>query len=174
MTIITGLWSTAPGEPFSFDGRHYRVVDSPALPKPVQTGGIPVIVGGTGPSRTPALAARFATEFNAAFMSVERYVEQRDRVLAACDSIGRDPATLTWSTANVVCLGADTNEFERRAAAIQHEPDELRKNGFAGTPDEVLATLERWQSAGADRIYLQVLDLIDLEHLDAISALITS
>ena len=173
LTIITGMWSTAPGEPFSFDGRHYRVVDSPALPKPVQSGGIPVIVGGTGPSRTPALAARFATEFNAAFMSVERFVEQRERVVAACDSIGRDPATLTWSTANVVCVGVDNKEFERRAAAIQQEPNELRKKVFAGTPDEVLATLERWKSAGADRIYLQVLDLIDLEHLDAISALVT-
>ena len=165
------MWSATVGEPFSFDGRHYRVVDSPALPKPVQAGGIPIIVGGTGPSRTPALAARFATEFNAAFMSVERFIEQRDRVLAACDAIGRDPATLTWSTANTVCLGADKSEFERRAAAIQQEPDELRKNVFAGTPDEVLATLERWQSAGVDRIYLQVLDLFDLEHLDAISAL---
>ena len=174
LTIISGMWSATVGEPFSFDGRHYRVVDSPALPKPVQAGGIPIIVGGTGPSRTPALAARFATEFNAAFMSVERFIEQRDRVRAACDAIGRDPATLTWSTANTVCLGADKSEFERRAAAIQQEPDALRKNVFAGTPDEVLATLERWQSAGVDRIYLQVLDLFDLEHLDAISALMTS
>ncbi len=73
-----------------------------------------------------------------------------------------------------MCLGANTREFERRAAAIQREPDELRKNCFAGTPDEVLAKLERWQGAGADRIYLQVLDLIDLDHLDEISALATS
>jgi len=174
LTIITGTWTAPPGEPYSFDGRHYRVVDSPALPKPMQTGGIPVIVGGTGPSRTPALAARFASEYNAAFRALDWFVEQRERVIAACDSIGRDPATLTWSTANTVCLGANTREFERRAAAIQREPDELRKNCFAGTPDEVLAKLERWQAAGADRIYLQVLDLIDLDHLDEISALATS
>jgi F420-dependent oxidoreductase-like protein len=174
LTIITGMWTAPPGEPYSFDGRHYRVVDSPALPKPVQGGGIPVIVGGTGPSRTPALAARFANEYNAAFRHLDWFVEQRERVIAACDSIGRDPATLTWSTANTVCLGTNTREFERRAAAIQREPDELRENCFAGTPDEVLAKLERWQSAGADRIYLQVLDLIDLEQLDEISALAMS
>jgi alkanesulfonate monooxygenase SsuD/methylene tetrahydromethanopterin reductase-like flavin-dependent oxidoreductase (luciferase family) len=168
------MWSAPAGEPFSFDGRHYRVIDSPALPKPVQIGGIPIIVGGTGPSRTPALAARFADEYNAAFRSLEWFVEQRDRVTAACDSIGRDSATLTFSTANVVCLGSNSQEFERRAGAIHRAPDELRENGFAGTPDDVLATLERWQSAGADRIYLQVLDLNDLDHLDEISALAMS
>jgi F420-dependent oxidoreductase-like protein len=174
LTIITGMWTAPPGEPYSFEGRHYRVVDSPALPKPVQDGGIPVIVGGTGPSRTPALAARFANEYNAAFRHLDWFVEQRERVIAACDSSGRDPATLTWSTANTVCMGANTREFERRAAAIQREPDELRTNCFAGTPDEVSAKLERWRSAGADRIYLQVLDLVDLDHLDEISALATS
>ena len=125
--MITGLWSTPVGETFSFDGEHYRVVDSPALPKPVQDGGVPIIVGGGGPKRTPALAARFAAEYNAPFMPVERFVEQRERVVAACEAIGRDPATITLRRRpQVVCLGADEAEFERRAAAIGREPDELR------------------------------------------------
>ena len=170
LEVISGLWS-ASGTDYSFDGRHYRVTDSPALPKPVQAGGIPIIVGGGGPKRTPRLAARFASEFNAPFLSVEEFTEQRERVIDACRAIDRDPATVTWSAAAVVCVGADDGELRRRAEAIGREPDELRENGVAGTPNEVAATMERWWAAGAQRLYLQVLDLGDVEHLDAIAAL---
>ena len=137
----------------------------------MQDGGLPIIVGGGGPKRTPALAARYAAEFNTPFVSIERFVEQRDRVAAACEAIDRDPATMTL-------LGGRRRVLRRRRgrvraparAAIGREPDELRENGVAGTPDEVAATLERWADAGAERIYLQVLDLADLDHLDAIAA----
>ena len=146
LTIISGMWSATAGEPYSFDGRHYRVVDSPALPKPVQAGGIPIIVGGTGPSRTPALAARFATEFNAAFMSVERFIEQRDRVRAACDAIGRDPATLTWSTANTVCVGAD----KRASSSAGRQPSNRSRRRCARTSSPALPTrCWRHSSAGS-------------------------
>jgi F420-dependent oxidoreductase-like protein len=171
LAVITGLWTMPVGERFSFDGKYYTVVDSPALPKPVQHGGIPVIVGGGGPKRTPALAARYAAEYNLGFAPVERFREQRERVIAACQAIDRDPATMRFSVATVVCIGRDEAELAHRAAAIDRQPDELRSNGVAGTPDEARATLERWAAAGAERMYLQVLDLSDLEHLEAIAAL---
>ncbi len=171
LEIITGMWSATSASPYSFDGRHYRVSDSPALPKPVQPGSIPIIIGGGGPTRTPALAARFASEFNTPFVAVDRFAEQRGRVVAACETIGRDPATLTWSAAAVVCLGHDDAEYRRRAEAIGRDPAELRDNGVAGTPDEVVEAMEQWWSAGAQRLYLQVLDLADIDHLDAIAAL---
>jgi F420-dependent oxidoreductase-like protein len=165
LSVITGMWTTPVGETFSFSGRHFSVADSPALPKPVQTPRPPIIVGGGGPRRTPALAARFADEFNLPFSSVERFVEQRDRVRNACEAAGRDPDDLVYSVAQVVCCGSTPDEVARRAGAIGREPDELRRNGAAGLPDEVLATLERFASAGATRCYLQVLDLSDLDHL---------
>ena len=139
-----------------------------ALPKPVQTP-LPIIIGGGGPKRTPALAARFAAEFNTPFVPVSFFGTQRDRVTAACEAIDRDPATMTFSAALVLCCGADEAEVARRAAAIGREPAELRENGAAGTPDEVAATLIRWRDAGAERIYLQVLDLADLDHLDLVA-----
>jgi len=172
LAIITGLWSTPVGEPFSFTGRHYAVTDSPALPKPVQPGGVPVIVGGGGPRRTPALAARHAAEFNTAFMSLDRFREQRQRVADACTAIGRDPATMTYSAALVVCVGKDEAEIARRAIAIGQAPADLRSRGIAGTPDEARETLEQWSDAGADRVYLQVLDLGDLDHLDAVAEIV--
>jgi F420-dependent oxidoreductase-like protein len=171
LAVITGLWTTPTGEPFSYGGRHYPVTDSPGLPKPVQAGGIPIIVGGTGPKRTPALAARYADEYNLGFNTVERFREQHDRVIAACEAIGRDPATMRFSVATVACVGADEAEFTRRAAAIDRQPDELRTNGVAGTTDQALETLARWAEAGAERIYLQVLDLADLDHLELLASL---
>lgn len=169
LAIVQGLWTTPIDDTFSFDGRHYQLSGSPALPKPVQAGGPPIIVGGGGAVRTPRLAARHAAEFNVPFVPMDFYLQQRARVTAACEAIDRDPATMTWSVALVVCCGDSEAQVRRRAAAIGREPDELRTNGAAGTVTEVQATLRRWIDAGVQRIYLQVLDLDDLDHLDLIA-----
>lgn len=163
LEIITGLWADTTGS-YSFDGEHYAISDSPALPKPAQER-IPVIVGGKGKRRTPALAARFADEFNVPFVSVEETRTLFGRVREACEKAERDPSTLTWSNALVVCAGADEAEIARRAAAIGREVDELRENGLAGTPAEIVDRIGAFAEAGTERIYLQVLDLSDLDHL---------
>jgi F420-dependent oxidoreductase-like protein len=170
LAVITGLWETPAGETFSYAGTHYPVTDSPALPKPVQSPRPPVLIGGRGRKRTPELAARYADEFNLPFTSVADTVTQFARVGAACEAIDRDPATMTWSNALVVAVGADEAAYARRAAAIGREPDELRANGVAGTPEQARETLAAYAGAGAERIYLQVLDLADLDHLDLIAA----
>ena len=172
LEIVTGLWSTPAGGRFSFAGRHYQLSDSPALPKPVQGGELPIIVGGGGPRRTPRLAARFATEFNLGFRSVKDFAAQRQRVIDACSAIGRDPASMKFSTALTVAIGTDEGEFRRRAEAVGQQPDELREAGLPASSGEAMATMERWQEAGADRLYLQVLDLADLDHLDVIAAVV--
>lgn len=174
LAIVDGLWRTPVGETFSHDGRFWPVADSPALPKPVQDGGVPIIIGGRGAKRTPALTARYAAEFNMPFVDVDAFTAQCANVRRACDEIGRDPASLMWSVALVACVGADDAEVARRAAAIGREPDELRRNGVAGTPAEAAETVARWRAAGADRVYLQVLDLADLEHLDLIAEMLPS
>ena len=168
LELITGMWATAPGDTFESPGGHYPISNCPALVKPTQSD-LPIIIGGGGPKRTPALAARFASEFNAAFVPVEFFTDQCERVRSACVAIDRDPASMTFSAALVLCCGADEAEFVRRAESIGREPEELRQNGAAGTPDEVAATLSSWRQAGAERIYLQVLDLADLDHLDVVA-----
>jgi F420-dependent oxidoreductase-like protein len=170
LAVITGLWATPPGKRFTHEGQHYRLTDSLALPKPVQQPRPPVIVGGLGKKRTPALAARYADEFNLPFVSVDTTREQFARVRAACEEVGRDPGSLTWSNALVVCVGSDEAEFRRRAEAIGREPNELRENGVAGTAAEAVETLGRYAEAGSERVYLQVLDLADLDHLRLLAA----
>ena len=170
LAVVTGLWNTQPGETFDFEGRCYQLSDSPALPKPVQAGGIPVIVGGKGARRTPALAARYASEFNVPFTSAEDNARLYAGVRTACEEAGRDPSSLVYSSALVLCIGKDEAELARRAAAIGRDVDELREHGVAGTPAEAVDVIGRYSEAGAQRFYLQVLDLSDLDHLDLVAS----
>jgi len=169
LEIITGLW-TADG-PYSFAGRHYRLSDSPALPKPVQSPRPPIIVGGGGPKRTPALAARYADEFNAPFTPVARTARLFERVRAVAEAAGRTgPPAL--SAAVVLCCGRDDAEVARRAASIGRSVEEMREIGgtVVGTPDQVADQISRYAEAGATRVYLQTLDLHDLDHIELVAS----
>jgi len=165
LEIITGLWATPEGETYSFDGKHYQIVDSPGLPKPAQSPRPPIVIGGKGKKRTPALTAKYADEFNVPFDSVEAVGEQFDIVRAACEAAGRDPNALVYSAAQIVVCGKTDAEIARRAAAVGRDVDELRQNGACGTPDEVAEKLRQFAQIGAERVYLQFLDLADLDHL---------
>lgn len=176
LELITGLWATPAGERYSFAGQHYTLTDSPALPKPVQTAGVvagvpgvPIIIGGHGPARTPALAARFATEFNLGFATLDETPAKLERVRQACRDAGRDPATLQLSTVSVACVGRDDAEVARRAAAIGREKDEVLEVGLAGTPAQVVDRIGRLAEFGVSRVYFQVMDLHDLDHIDLIA-----
>jgi F420-dependent oxidoreductase-like protein len=177
LEVVTGLWGTPVGQRYSFEGTHYTLTDSPALPKPVQVSpldpsraGVPVIVGGHGPRRTPALAARFAHEFNLSFPDLADVAPKLDRVRAACRDIGRDPATLVLSTALVLVAGRDDAEVDRRAAAIGRDAVEVRAAGLAGTPTAIVERLGILAELGITRVYLQVLDLHDLDHLELVAS----
>jgi F420-dependent oxidoreductase-like protein len=165
--IINGLWNTPLGETFCFDGAHYNVENSPGLPKPVQTR-IPVIVGGRGAKKTPMLAAKYATEFNMPFVNSDVFMEQCVRVREACTSIGRDPKTLKYTVAQATVCGANAAEVEQRTKKIGREVAELSANGLCGTPAQLIAKIQDWKAAGAETIYMQILDLDDLDHLDLI------
>jgi F420-dependent oxidoreductase-like protein len=170
VAVLTGLWGTPPGETFDFEGEHYRLAGSPALPKPVQDGGIPVIIGGKGTKRTPRLAARYAAEFNVPFEGPEANATLFAGVREACDAAGRDPASMVFSSAVTVAVGKDDAEVARRAEAIGRTPGEWGAADVGGTPARVVDVLGRYAEAGATRVYLQVLDLADLDHLDLIAA----
>jgi F420-dependent oxidoreductase-like protein len=169
LEIITGLWRTPAGDTFSYAGEQYMLEHCPALPKPAQEH-IPIIIGGTGATRTPTLAARFANEFNIAFRDLHEVETQFYRVREACQKAGRDPAGIVYSAAEVVCVGRTDAELARRAAAIHREPTELRSRSLAGSPGEVVDRVHAYAALGATRLYLQVLDLSDLDHLALIAS----
>jgi len=170
LELITGLW--AAEVTYAFAGSHYQLVDSPALPKPVQER-VPVIVGGGGPKRTPALAARFATEFNIGFQTEDVIAERFARVRAACEAEGRDPATLKLSVALPAFVGTSEAELSRRAEATGRDPHAVRGDDvIAGTPDEVVEKVARLGALGAQRVYFQLVDQRDLEHLELLGSLL--
>jgi F420-dependent oxidoreductase-like protein len=167
LAIITGLWTTPVGDRFTFQGAYYDVVDSPALPKPAQHPKPPVIIGGKGPKRTPRLAARYADEFNVPFASLDETRQLYERVAQACEEEGRDAdgrAPLVFSAAQTIAVGRTDAEAKARADKIGGQP------ALFGTPEQVVEQLEQFAELGATRIFLQVLDLSDLDHLDVIAS----
>ena len=163
LAIVNGLWA-AEGS-FSFKGEHYRLEDSPALPKPVQER-VPVIVGGNGPQRTPALAARYATEYNIGFQSEEVIAEAFDRVRAACEAIGRDPQSLKLSVALPTLAASDEATLTRRAGALGRPIDSFRNGvNIAGDAEVIREKVARLAALGAERVYFQLMDVRDLEQV---------
>ncbi|GAB7066690.1 LLM class F420-dependent oxidoreductase [Mycobacterium hodleri] len=171
LDILTGFWSTPVGETYDYAGKHYTVKESPALPKPVQSPYPPIIIGGGGPKRTPALTAKYAAEFNIPFVDLDTLKAQYARVAAAVADAGRAADSLTYSAAFVVCAGRDDAEVAARAAAIGRDVDELRGSSpLVGTPGEIADKLDPFAEAGVQRVYLQVLDQSDLDHVEFFAA----
>jgi F420-dependent oxidoreductase-like protein len=167
LQIIRGLWSTPDEASFSFDGKHYQLLDAPALPKPVQRPGPPIIVGGRGPRRTPDLAARYADEFNMPFKSVAETAAGFARVQALASSYER---SVTLSAGVVVAIGRTEAEAQQRAAPL-HVPSALPpEDPVIGSPDRLVQRLGELAEAGATRVHLRVLDMADFDHIDLIAA----
>jgi len=165
LQILTGLWSTPSGETFSFQGEHYSLVNAPALPKPARLP-IPLIVGGSGPKKTPRLAATYATEYNAGFATVSELGPKIERVRQACAVIGRDPATLVLSVAATTATGPTEAIAQRRAAASGSDLTSLRHGGLAGSAAEVVDKIGVLRELGFSRLYFQLMDMRDLDQLD--------
>jgi F420-dependent oxidoreductase-like protein len=169
LAIITGLWLAKPGgEGFSFDGKHYQVHDNRTPPPVVQHPHPPVIVGGAGPKRTPGIAARFATEFNAALSSVEQAKERFARFARACEAIGRDPGEARLSGFIPVACGSTTAEAERRAAVVGSP--RIRESMLIGPPSMLADRIGQLAGVGADTVYLHIYDIHDLDHIALIGA----
>jgi F420-dependent oxidoreductase-like protein len=168
LEILTRFWTTPDGENFDWNGRHYQLASNPALPRPAQDPHPPIIVGGIGAKTTPRLAARFAAEFNVPFAPLDDVREINARVDEACSEIGRDPKTLRRSVALTVCCGRDDAELERRARATGRPLNQLRDQ-LAGTPDQLVERLGKIGELGLTRVYLQTLDMDDLDQVELIA-----
>jgi F420-dependent oxidoreductase-like protein len=169
LAIITGLWQTPTGDEagFSFQGQHWQVEANHTPPRPVQRPYPPVIIGGSGPKRTPAIAARFADEFNGALGGDLR---ERFAVFArACEAIGRDPDEARRSAVIPVACGTTAAEAERRAS-VMGGSGLIRANATIGSPQLLVDRIGELNEAGADTIYFHIYDIHDLEHIALLAA----
>ncbi len=168
LAVITGLWATPPAGRFTWRGAHYALDVEGDLPVPLQRPHPPIIVGGEGRHRTPALAARYADEFNVGLHSLEAAADQYGRVGRACEAAGRDPDSVIRSGVLVACCGSTPSELRRRAAATGLPLDLLLGAGAAGTPDQVVARCRAAEAIGVGTLYLQIRDVDDLDHVELI------
>ncbi|HVV75343.1 MAG TPA: TIGR03560 family F420-dependent LLM class oxidoreductase [Mycobacteriales bacterium] len=165
LAILAGAWSASSGATFDYEGRTVSVHIPADTIRPAQSPRPPIVLGGQGGPKSSRLAATYAAEYNTPFVPVDRMTSTHDKIRAACESAGRDPGSMVYSVALVLCCGESEDEVVRRAAVIGRDVDELRENGLAGTPQEVLDKIATYAEAGAERFYLQVLDVSDLDHL---------
>jgi F420-dependent oxidoreductase-like protein len=170
--IVHRSWDRDEDE-VSFEGKHYRVEALHALPKPLQDPHPPLIIGGDAKPRSARLAARFADEYDTTMATFVECKERRDRISAACDAIGRDPASLRFSLMTTTLVGADEGELESRIRRMMQrrgedgDPAEFERSWspgrIVGTTDQVLETLAGYAEAGVDRVMMQHLLHDDLE-----------
>jgi alkanesulfonate monooxygenase SsuD/methylene tetrahydromethanopterin reductase-like flavin-dependent oxidoreductase (luciferase family) len=186
LAVLHGLWGEADG--WSFDGNHVRIRDAQFHPKPVDVPGRPrtkiggarprILVGGSGSPRSYRIAARYADEFNLSSSGPDRAREAYAAVDAACEAIGRDPATIARSTMAGVLIGGDEADVAERVRALEatlDAPDdrdswlqERLERWITGTPDEARETVRMYAEAGVERIMLQDLLPWDLDMIDVI------
>lgn len=163
LEILHGLWGGEQGTPYDFEGRHYRLHDATTFPRLVQSPHPPIVLGGSGPRRTPALAARFADELNTG--TRDGFAERVAAARRHCEELGRDPASLGLSTTLPVCC-ADTAEAARRKAdALGGGLERLLVRGVVGTPDDLAARLEGLAELGIDTVYFHCFDAQDLDQV---------
>jgi alkanesulfonate monooxygenase SsuD/methylene tetrahydromethanopterin reductase-like flavin-dependent oxidoreductase (luciferase family) len=165
LAILHGVWSAEPGETFVREGLTCTVSLQADALRPMQKPHPPLVMGGRAGPRGSRLAAKYADEFNVAFKSSQEMKSVHDSVRSRCDQEGRDPGSIVWSVALVLCCGATEQELARRAGVIGRDIDELRQNGLAGSPAELVDKIATYAKAGAERFYLQVLDLSDMDQL---------
>ncbi len=168
MQIIIGLWTTPPGQTFSFDGKFWQLDACANFPVLVQQPRPEIIIGGTGPRRTPLMAARYADEFNSGAGDGCR--ERFENVRRICEEIGRDPATLRMSATWQVICGSTKAEAEQRLARLGAPGERMLARGLVGTPSELVAACERLAEDGCETLYLHIFDIDDLDHLRLIGA----
>ena len=151
-------------EPFDFHGEHYTLVGCDARPKPVQRP-LPLLVGGAAKPGTARPAARFASEYNTTFPTVEEARERRVRLDRFCAEVGRDPATLPLSMMTQCVIGSDRREVEERLGALVRPPWKPEAS-LVGTVDEVAERLREYEAAGVTGVMCQHLLHRDLDMLE--------
>ncbi len=176
LEIVHRLWTE---DSVTFAGRHYRLEDCPALPKPLQQPRPPLILGGNAKPRSVALAVRLADEYNTLLASIDDCRERKSVLVEACEAGGRDPATLPLTLMATCIVGEDRTQVLDRVRGVlkvfgsgDEDPEavlaERRERWIAGTPDEVVERLRALAEAGVERVYLQHLVHDDTEMVELI------
>ena len=169
--VITGLLNS--DTLLSFDGAYFQLREATLLPRPLRPGGPRILIGGVGPSRTPKLVAQFAHEWNAMFLTPEKFKEANQRVDAALKKTNRDFASVRRSMMTGCVFGQTETALKEKLEARGRSKEDLLQRGMVvGSASEVKEQLHQLTESGLERIMLQWLDLDDLNGLEALAKVV--
>jgi alkanesulfonate monooxygenase SsuD/methylene tetrahydromethanopterin reductase-like flavin-dependent oxidoreductase (luciferase family) len=155
--------------PFDFNGEFYQLHEAILLPRPQRPNGPPILIGGNGLQRTLPLVAQYAQEWNAVFISADKFAELNPQLDQLLIKNGRRPEEVRRSLMTECVFGRDEVELQRK---LQGRPSagELPQLGpIVGTSAEIVEQIGRLATLGVQRVMLQWLDLDDLDGLEALA-----
>ena len=165
LEVVTQLLNS--DKPVDFSGNYYQVQKAILLPRPQRPGGPPILIGGNGPKLTLPLVAKYASEWNAVYISPDEFKEKNALLDAMLVDNGRSPSEVRRSLMTRVEIGEAhslADKFSTQSIA------ELRQRGLVlGTPAQIVEILKTWDEAGLHRIMLQWLDLDDMDGLETLA-----
>ncbi len=155
-------------QPLDFEGEFYHLKEAALLPRPARPGGPPILIGGNGEKRTLPLVARYAAEWNAVYVTRQKFVELNQKLDDLLAANNRQPNSLRRSLMHGCYFGKDEAALQSKLNG--RDPAKLREHGIVvGTATEVVDQLGKFAEAGVQRIMLQWLDLDDLDGLAAMA-----
>ena len=163
----------------AYDGAYYRT-NADALPRPRN---VRIIVGGSGPEKTPLLAGRYADEYNHFAIAPSDLAPKIARMREAAAAAGRDPGWITASVMGPAVVASSESAFANmmagaarfRNVTVEALTERWSKAGIPmGTPDQVSPAFAAFEQAGVEKYYLQWLDLTDHRGIDELLAAVSS
>lgn len=157
-------------QPVDFSGEYYRLRGAIILPRPQRPGGPPILIGGNGVKLTLPLVARFADEWNAVYLTPEKFAERNRRLDELIQAEGRSTGEVRRSMMSGCVFGVDdaqVSEKVRASTGGARTLRELQENGVVGgTASQIVDQLGALAEAGVQRVMLQWLELDDLDGLE--------
>ena len=168
MEVISRLLNS--DESFDFDGKYYNLKEAILLPRPARAGGPPILVGGSGRKRTLPLAAKYAMEWNAIFLTPAQLTDLNSYLDELIAAEGRQPDDVRRSLMTGCYFGITDAEVQQRIEGRNKTVQDFRDLGvLIGTPNEIVAQLGELAEVGLQCVMLQWLHLDDLDGLEALA-----
>ena len=159
--------------PVSFSGKYFNLREATMLPRPQRSGGPRILIGGIGQNRTPNLVARYADDWNAIFLTPEKFKRLNANLDLALKKENREPKSVRRSMMTGCVFAATDSGLQQKLDARGKTLEQLHQQGIvAGSPSAVKEQLHKLESSGVQRIMLQWLDLDDLAGLEALAKVV--